>query len=477
MRRRDPVRRIPRTSSRRRSRDCARAGCAGGAARRPAAGGDVGHAGRRKARGISRCAAAVQRRAQLSGTHRALSRAPRRGHRTSGQARGGPCAGRTSGRCAGVSAGAARDRQGAGVVGACARRIADRNARAARRASGGTAVARAAAVAGRPASRGAGHQRRRIQRHPARRARGDRQRSGARAALRPEQRFLAVGCGQHRAIVGGSARRSRRPRRRGLGLPAVAGIAAAGTAAAAGDRAGRTCIAGAGARGLGQRRPAFRRCAAGRCDGRRARTAAAPRCAGCGPHDQCAGTEDAGDRHPSAARVDAAVGRERQRDRAGLRHRRAAGSARPAARGSGTGPQRCAGGALAGAGRASSGALPAGGRALIAAGAGCRSDAVAAASALQRQAAIQRASACIGRSAGARVSGPHRLPTRQRSAPLSARQRPHGAAVRRQRDDRRAVDRRLRSALRSEGRESAARRAGRRNAVASGFRRAVFRSR
>jgi ATP-dependent helicase HrpB len=88
---------------------------------------------------------------------------------------------------------------------------------------------------------------------PARRARGDRQRARARAALRSEQRLLAAGRGVDLAGLRRPARRSRRPRRRRLGVSAVAAVAAAGAAAAAGDRPGRTGLAGAGTRGLGQR--------------------------------------------------------------------------------------------------------------------------------------------------------------------------------------------------------------------------------
>ena len=130
----------------------------------------------------------------------------------------------------------------------------------------------------RPPPRRAGHQRRRIQRDPARRARGDRQRPGARAALRPQQRLLAAG----------SRSASRRPR------PTSAPAAPAASPKAgryrlwpqsqrlepqrrAGDRAGRTGRAGAGTRGLGQRRPALRRSAAAGRAGGGARSAAAAR--------------------------------------------------------------------------------------------------------------------------------------------------------------------------------------------------------
>ena len=90
-----------------------------------------------------------------------------------------------------------------------------------------------AARPARPSPRRARHQRRRIQRHPAGRARGDRQRTRARAALRPQQRLLAAGRRRHRAGLGRPARRPRGSRRRRLGIPAVAAVAAAGAAAAA----------------------------------------------------------------------------------------------------------------------------------------------------------------------------------------------------------------------------------------------------
>ena len=110
------------------------------------------------------------------------------------------------------------------------------------------------------------------------------------------------------AIAQASAdqRRPRRPCRRRLGVPAVAGIAAAGAAAATGDRAGRARRTGAGAGRVGQRRIALRGPATVRRARRRARTAAAPRRARRGQRDHRDGTIHARARHPSAPGGDAA---------------------------------------------------------------------------------------------------------------------------------------------------------------------------
>ena len=72
----DPVRRIPRAPSGRRSRPGIGAGRAGAAARGPAHRRDVRHAGRREAGAVPGCAAAEQRRPWVPGANGALSRAP-----------------------------------------------------------------------------------------------------------------------------------------------------------------------------------------------------------------------------------------------------------------------------------------------------------------------------------------------------------------------------------------------------------------
>ena len=343
-----------------------------------------------------------------------------------------------------------------------------RRAAAAWRTAGRAAVARAAARSARPPPRGAGDQRRRIQRDPARRARGDRQRPGARAALRPEHRVLAAGRGQHLAGLGRPARRPRRPRRRRLGVPAVAAVAAAGAAAA--PRRSRRSNS---RRWRWNSRPgAATHCASSiappaGAHGRRARPAAAARRArrrrritALGRRMLALGT------HPRLAAMLLAPREDGERalacDLAALVEARD--------------PLRSRSDALAERWQAL--AAFRSGRAPADANRGALAAIDAAAKQWRRRLRCDAppppsgAGARARRPAGACLPRPHRAPARRRSAPLPAGQRPHGAAVRRQRAVRRTLARRQRTALRSEGRAGAARRAGRRGAPA----RAISRS-
>ena len=350
--RRDPVRRIPRAPPGRRSRPGIGAGRAGAAARGPAHRRDVRHAGRREAGAVPRCAAAEQRRPWLPGASGALSRAPGRGDRSTGAPRHRTRRAHAPRRCAGVPAGPARDRAVGGDVeplslrergwgegqrrsrwdrqqdyarpssapgsgpgralrapspeGRRERRL--HRAGPARRTAGGKTVRSPAARSPGSPPRGTGDQRGRVVGDAARRARGGRQRPGARAFVRPEQRFLAAGGDEHLPGLRRPARRPCGPRRRGLGLPPVAAIAAARSAAAAGDRIGRTRRPCIGIGRVGQRRPALRRCAAARGDECRARPATPARCADGIERHHALGQAHARARHAPPARSDAAVG-------------------------------------------------------------------------------------------------------------------------------------------------------------------------
>ena len=122
----------------------------------------------------------------------------------------------------------------------------------------------AAARSAGPSSRGAGDQRRRIQRDAAGRARGDRRRPRARAALRPQQRLLAAGDRDHLAGLGRPARRPRRSRRRRLRVTAC-GRNRSGWSRRARRKSPRSnwprCALELAA--WGSERAALRRCAAG----------------------------------------------------------------------------------------------------------------------------------------------------------------------------------------------------------------------
>ena len=112
--------------------------------------------------------------------------------------------------------------------------------------------ARAGAGRAGHAPRGAGHQRGRVQRHLARHPRGDRRRSGARAALRSQLRLHPAGDGGHLAGLGRPARRPRRPRGR-RARPTGCGRRAGGWSPRARPEIapGRTVRAGAGTGRLG----------------------------------------------------------------------------------------------------------------------------------------------------------------------------------------------------------------------------------
>ena len=347
--------------------------------------------------------------------------------------------------------------------------------RAARRTAGRTAVARAAARPRRPSPRGAGDQRRRIQRDPARRARGHRQPAwrASRATTRTAD------------SRGWTSSPSRRPRP----TSAPAAPAASPTAGRTGCgrnrsdwnrsdapeiAAGRTGGLRAGTGGLGQRCAAFRRSAAGRRARGRARPAAAPRRAGCDACDHAAGPPHARARHASAPGRDAVV---------------RAATPTTNARWPAISPRwskraiRCA--------RARD-ALAERWRALAAFRAGrappdAHRSALAAIDAAAKQwrrrlridarAAARRARACARRPARACLPRSHRPPACQRPAPLPARQRPHGEAVRRQRAGRRTLAGRQRIALRCARCADAARRAARRALPARAIRRALLRPR
>jgi hypothetical protein len=218
-------------------------------------------------------------------------------------------------------------------IAACRRR----RAALARRTAVRTTDPRAATRHRWPASRGAGDQCRGIVGDLARRARGDRQRSRPRAALRSQQRLRAAGRGVDLAGFRRPACGSRGSRRRGLRVSAVAAVATAGAAAAAGDRPGRAGLARARTRGLGQRCLALRRSATDRRTGRGARLAATARRARCEARDHRPRPSDAGPGHASATGGDAARIERALAHRAGLRLGRIDRSAGSAAQ-----SQRCA---------------------------------------------------------------------------------------------------------------------------------------